>query len=150
MDIKDGYHRSLIYFIIVSAIPSILIGLLLLGIFYVNFSIRDSWIVYLMVSFLVVFVLVFVINMFLPIANNRAMAIKVALPTVLIFIYVIVIRPFFTSISPSNWLEDIGFQIIWACIFGPPIEFLLLIGVAYFGWLGTRMKKMIFHREQSY
>ena len=140
LKIKYMIYKSLSLFILVTTLLAYIMGLIVMAVFIIDFPHYDTWISFLGLSILIIMGVSFFTNFLLPVSINRKMAILVALPTVMVFIYFFAIRPFFTNISPGNRLEDLGFQFWWSCVLGPVIEGILLVGLAYFGWLGTRLK----------
>jgi hypothetical protein len=136
-------YKTLFIISFAGMLPAVVMGMAIMLIFIVDFSGHDTWMIFLGISMIIVMGIFFITNLLVPIAKNRRLAITAALPTIIVFTYFFLIRPFFTSISPDNWLEDLGFQIWWSCIFGPLIEIVLLAGMTYFGWLGTRLNLAI-------
>ena len=134
---------------LVAAVPALIMGLLLLRIFVVPFHERYLWILFLAISFLIVMGIAFVINLLVPCAKDRNIAVLMAVPTLAVFYYIFAIRPFFTNISSGNLLEDVGFQLIWALICDPPIGCLLLFGVAFFSRLGVKVNECLSRRGRS-
>jgi hypothetical protein len=66
-----------------------------------------------------------------------------AVPTLVVFYYLVAIRPFFTNVSSNNWLEDVGFQLIWALILSPLLGFILLLGIASMNRLGVKVNDLL-------
>jgi hypothetical protein len=114
-----------------------------LRIFFIPFQERYSWILFLAISFLITMGITFAINLIIPCANNRNNAIWMAVPTLVVFYYFIAIRPFFTNGNPNNWLEDVGFQLIWALILSPLLGFILLLGMASMNRLGVKVNDLL-------
>jgi hypothetical protein len=94
------------------------------------------------VPFLIGAIMAFVTTLILPIATTRQLSIRYAIPSAFAYlVFFLVNAVVMTILDPSfRSLENIGFDIIICFGFYIPIGLLLLINVAFCGWIGTRMR----------
>lgn len=84
----------------------------------------------------------FLTNLILPVSVNRKVAIQSAMPSMFSYLLFFVINDLtITIVNPSLLsFEDITFGVLSYLVIYIPTGFLLLIIVAFFGWLGAHIK----------
>lgn len=129
----------------VAFVPAVTLGfwLLILRLWLVSFFSGIFWAVIqlLLITFLLGCVAAFLSNLILPVVTDYKMAIKFATPSACVFLFLFIINDLFVTVRDSDFsIETIGFSIISFFIITFPSGILLMIGTAFFGWLGSHIK----------
>lgn len=84
----------------------------------------------------------FLANLIWPVATNRKQSIEMAKPSLIAFFVYLMAHTVITSIIDPvfHTLEALGFEFLAYVFIKIPTSMLLLVCVAYFGWLGTRIR----------
>lgn len=94
------------------------------------------------ITFIIGSITAFLSNLAFPVVKSRQLAIQFAMPSLLVYLFFYVITNGVTAIfDPTNrTLEATGFAIISFCLLAIPTGLLLAAFVAFFGWLGARVR----------
>jgi hypothetical protein len=130
--------KTLTSFSFVSSFIALLIGLLIIATHSIAYNPADVY-MSLILELLILIIMTFLLNLFIPIVKNIRMGILIAIPSFLELFYFYQIRPFFDYGIPNR-----SYYIITvACIFGPLFESIELICIVVFSRLGTIINNRI-------
>ena len=129
----------------VAIVPAVAIALwlLILRLYLVKFYSGATWalIQLLLIPFLLGSATAFFSNLILPVTTNYKVAIRLAMPSAFVYLLFSIINDIVVMILDSDFsLETIGFSIINFFIIVIPSGTLLMLSIAFFGWLGSRIK----------
>lgn len=129
----------------VAIVPATALGLwlLILRLYLVQYFSGVLWalIQLFLIPLLLCCVMVFFSNLRLPVTTSFKVAIRLAMPSAFVYLLFSIINDVVVMILDSDFsLETIGFSIINFFVIVVPSGMLLMLGVAFFGWLGTRIK----------
>jgi len=92
-------------------------------------------------TFLLGAIIAFFTNLALPVAASRQSAVQYAKPSLFLYLlYIVIIDVIAQSDPVYRTFESIGFTIMGFCFIYIPMSMLLMGIVAFFGWLGARIR----------
>lgn len=93
-------------------------------------------------AFLIGAIIAFFTNLVFPVATSRQSAIQYAKPSLFLFLsYMVVFEVITSTFDPVyRTFEAIWFTIMGFCFIYIPMSVLLMVVVAFFGWLGARIR----------